>query len=129
MVRISPSVTLELKSGQTITIDIEEARQISRSLAKFVQDVNSHAAKARVKKGRGNAMKGAATIPHMSEAKKNEILKHVNKKVSRRPRTLSSLLKGVSYVPNHLPSIRKIVEAQQNISKEQKGKRTFYYRK
>jgi hypothetical protein len=84
--------------------------------------------RTRVKKGRKNAMRGAATIPRMSEAKKNEILNHVSKKVSTRPSTLSNLLKGVSYVPNHLPQIRSMVESQPQVSKRQIGKRTYYFK-
>jgi hypothetical protein len=84
--------------------------------------------RTRVKKERKNAMRGAATIPRMSEAKKNEILNHVSKKVSTRPSTLSNLLKGVSYVPNHLPQIRSMVESQPQVSKRQIGKRTYYFK-
>lgn len=65
----------------------------------------------------------------MSEAKKNEIMKHINKKISKTPRTLSSLLKGVSYVPNHLPTIRQAVESQKSIDKKIIGKRTYYLTK
>ncbi len=128
MVRISPSVTLELKSGQTITIDIDEAQEVIRGLAKFVQGDNGHA-KASIKKVRKNARKDSVSIPNMSEAKKNEIMKHINKKISKTPRTLSSLLKGVSYVPNHLPTIRQAVESQKSIDKKIIGKRTYYLTK
>jgi hypothetical protein len=130
MVKISPSVTLVLeKSGQTITIDLDEARQIIKGLSKFVQEGNSHAGKipqAGVKKGR---KKGLAMVPRMSETKKNEILKHVSKKLSARPRTLSNLLRGVSYVPNNLPMIRAMIENQDNVAKKVIGKRTYYSKK
>jgi hypothetical protein len=64
----------------------------------------------------------------MSDAKKKEILDHVNKQLSAKPRALSNLLKGVSYVPNHLPHIRKMIEDQKHVSKKAIGKRIFYYR-
>jgi hypothetical protein len=67
-------------------------------------------------------------ISHMSYAKKKEILDHINKQLSAKPRTLSNLLKGVSYVPNHLPHIRKMIEDQKHVSKKAIGKRIFYYR-
>ncbi|HEX7032946.1 MAG TPA: hypothetical protein VF172_08105 [Nitrososphaera sp.] len=126
MVRINPSVTLELKSGQTITIDLDEAQEIIKGLTKFVQDGSNHAAKANIKKGRKNAKRGATGAPGMSEAKKNEIIRHVNKKISKTPKTLSNLLKGVSYVPNHLPAIRQAVENEKGIDKRIIGKRTYY---
>lgn len=128
MVRISPSVTLELKSGQTVTIDIDEAQEIIRGLAKFVQGDSGNAAKA-ILKERKNTRKGSTSIPKMSEAKKNEIIRHVNKKISKTPRTLSNLLKGISYVPNHLPTIRQAVESQKSIDKKIIGKRTYYLAK
>jgi hypothetical protein len=125
MVKVSPSVTLELKSGQTITIDLEEAQQIIRGLSKFVHD-GSRAGKT-FRPGVEARKKGPVTVPRMSEAKRNEILKHVNKKLSSKPRTLSNLLKGVSYVPNYLPAIRQMVEDQKHVSKKMIGKRTFYF--
>jgi hypothetical protein len=65
----------------------------------------------------------------MSDAKKREIMDNVDKKLSSTPKTLSALLDGVSYVPNYLPAIRKMVEEKQNIAKKQMGKRTFYFLK
>lgn len=67
--------------------------------------------------------------PHISEEKKKEIIDHVNKKLSGTPQTLSSLLDGVSYVPNYLPFIRKMVEGQNGVAKKAVGKRTLYFRK
>ncbi len=144
MVRINPSITLELeKGGQRITIDLKEAKEIIRSLSKFVKD-NDASLKAntttRSKRTRKNARKShqllqkrmpaaaSQKISHMSDAKKKEILDHVNKQLSAKPRTLSNLLKGVSYVPNHLPHIRKMIEDQKHVSKKAIGKRIFYYR-
>jgi vacuolar-type H+-ATPase subunit E/Vma4 len=144
MVRINPSITLELeKGGQRITIDLKEAKEIVRSLSKFVKD-NDASLKAntttRSKSTRKNARKShqllqkrrpaaaSQKISHMSDAKKKEILDNVNKQLSAKPRTLSNLLKGVSYVPNHLPHIRKMIEDQKHVSKKAIGKRIFYYR-
>jgi hypothetical protein len=143
MVRINPSITLELeKGGQRITIDLKEAKEIVRSLSKFVKD-NDASLKAntttRSKRTRKNARKShqllqkrmpaaSQKISHMSDAKKKEILDNVNKQLSAKPRTLSNLLKGVSYVPNHLPHIRKMIEDQKHVSKKAIGKRIFYYR-
>jgi vacuolar-type H+-ATPase subunit E/Vma4 len=144
MVRINPSITLELeKGGQRITIDLKEAKEIIRSLSKFVKD-NDASLKAntttRSKRTRKNARKShqllqkrmpaaaSQKISHMSDAKKKEILDYVNKQLSAKPRTLSNLLKGVSYVPNHLPHIRKMTEDQKHVSKKVIGKRIFYYR-
>ena len=143
MVRINPSITLELeKGGQRITIDLKEAKEIIRSLSKFVKD-NDASLKAntttRSKRTRKNARKShqllqkrmpaaSQKISHMSDAKKKEILDNVNKQLSAKPRTLSNLLKGVSYMPNHLPHIRKMIEDQKHVSKKAIGKRIFYYR-
>jgi vacuolar-type H+-ATPase subunit E/Vma4 len=144
MVRINPSITLELeKGGQRITIDLKEAKEIVRSLSKFVKD-NDASLKAntttRSKRTRKNARKShqllqkrmpaaaSQKISHMSDAKKKEILDHVNKQLSAKPRALSNLLKGVSYVPNHLPHIRKMIEDQKHVSKKTIGKRISYYR-
>jgi hypothetical protein len=144
MVRINPSITLELeKDGQRIAIDLKEAKEIIRSLSKFVKD-NDASLKAntttRSKRTRKNARKShqllqkrmpaaaSQKISHMSDAKKKEILDHVNKQLSAKPRALSNLLKGVSYVPNHLLHIRKMIEDQKHVSKKAIGKRIFYYR-
>lgn len=144
MVKINPSITLELeKGGQRITIDLKEAKEIVRSLSKFVKD-NDASLKAntttRSKRTRKNARKShqllqkrmpaaaSQKISHMSDAKKKEILDHVNKQLSAKPRTLSNLLESVSYVPNHLPHIRKMIEDQKHVSKKAIGKRIFYYR-
>ncbi len=144
MVRINPSITLELeKDGQRIAIDLKEAKEIIRSLSKFVKD-NDASLKAntttRSKRTRKNARKSyqllqkrmpaaaSQKISHMSYAKKKEILDYVNKQLSAKPRTLSNLLEGVSYVPNHLPQIRKMLEDPKHLAKKAIGKRIFYYR-
>ena len=121
MVKINPSITLELKGGKMITIDLDEAHEVIKGLARFVQGGNGHAARKKSK----NTRKGST---QMSEAKKAEIIKHVNKRLSSKPRTLSNLLKGISYVPNNLPAIRQLVEGQPRVSKRMIGKRMYYQR-
>jgi len=130
LVKINPSVTLELKSGQKVTIDLEEARQIIKGLTKFVED-GEYAMKAppsRVQKRKGRKNVEQTKIAHMSEAKRVAILTHLNNQLSARPKTISNLLKGISYVPNHLPHIRRMIEGQRNVAKKRIGKRIFYYR-
>ena len=130
LVKINPSVTLELKSGQKVTIDLEEAGQIIKGLSRFVED-GEYAMKARpsrVQKRKGRKNVDQSKIPHMSEAKRMAILTHLNNQLSAKPKTMSNLLKGISYVPNHLPHIRKMIEGQHNVAKRRIGKRIFYYR-
>lgn len=139
MVKINPFITIELTKGnEKLTIDSEEAKQIIKELAEFVR--NDHYGKNKTsqikirkrevqKTDRKNRRLSNKKILYMSDAKRKEILQHINKQISARPKTLSNLLKGASYVPNHLPYIRKMVENQQRLAKKMRGKRTFYYRK
>jgi len=130
LVKINPSVTLELKSGQKVTIDLEEAGQIIKGLTRFVED-GEYAMKAppsRVQNRKGRKNVEQTRIAHMSEAKRIAILTHLNNQLSARPKTISNLLKGISYVPNHLPHIRRMIEGQRNVAKKRMGKRIFYYR-
>lgn len=139
-IRVSPSITLKLgKSGQTITIDFEEAKEIVKSLSNFLNQGGSattttaigrsiEEASAVKRKGEGGKG-GAIKVPYMSENKRQEIVKHISRHLSTKPKTLSTLLKGVSYIPNYLPAIRQMVESQGNIHKEKIGKRTYYSKK
>ena len=130
LVKINPSVTLELKSGQKVTIDLEEAGQIIKGLTKFVED-GEYAIKAppsRIQKRKDRQNVEQKGIPHMSEAKRTAILKHLNNQLSAKPKTISKLLNGITYVPNYLPHIRKMIEGQRNVAKKRIGKRIFYYR-
>lgn len=138
MAKIRSSITLELKSGQQITLDLDEVKDIVKSLAKFVSD-NSQNSSARVatakRVARNRIVKqkkpksARYKIAAMSERKKQAILEHINKQLSSRPRTLSNLLKGISYVPNHLPAIRDMIESQPNVTKQTIGKRIYYSHK
>jgi len=130
LVKINPSVTLELKSGQKVTIDLEEAGQIIKGLTKFVEDgeYGTKAPPSRVQKRKGHKNVEPSKIAHMSEAKRITILTHLNNQLSAKPKTISNLLKGISYVPNHLPHIRRMIEGQRNVAKKRMGKRIFYYR-
>ena len=127
MVKISSSIMLELKSGQKISLSLQEAKELNRDLAKFVEDGKAPPV---VERRRKNALRNYSRqkreVPGMSGAKKNEILKYINKKLSEQPRTLSNLLEGVSYIPNHLPMIRQILEGQPHVAKKAIGKRTYY---
>lgn len=127
MMKIEPSITLELQSGERISLGIDEAIELTRGLAKVVEEVKiEQPDQKRYKIVTKRYAKQARRIPGMSEAKKNEILRHVQKRLSSEPRTLSNLLKGISYIPNHLPTIRQFVEHQEYISKRTIGKRTYY---
>jgi hypothetical protein len=146
MVRIQPSITIDLgKAGQKLTLEIEEAKELYNTLAKFLKmgssnsswQSSSHSgaadptANVAIRKGRrGRGRKPSKTSFSISEAKTKEILEHINKQLSdTKPRTLTNLLKGVSYVPNHIPLIRQAVENQDKIAKKKIGKRTYYLRK
>ena len=144
MVRIQPSITIDMgKAGQKLTLEIEEAKELYNTLAKFLNMGSNNSrwqsrhsstgptANIAVRKGGGRrGRKPSKTSFSMSEAKTNEILEHINKQLSdNKPRTLTNLLKGVSYVPNHIPLIRQAVENQDKIAKKKIGKRTYYLRK
>ena len=156
--RISPTIVLRLeKDGQRITIDVEEAKELIRDLGSFVKENNTDQSdlknhllasgqrKYRIERNRriaqyqlqlqerplqstGSHIEKVPRI-YMSEAKIKAITHHINRELSSRPRTLSSLLKGVSYMPNHLSVIRNIVESQSSVGKRKIGKRTYYFRK
>ena len=132
MVKINPSVTLELRGGQKVTIELEEARDVIKGLAKFVQNGEYSNAKMVTSQLQQRRKRSKivlkAKIPHMSDSKRTTILQHIEKRLSAEPRTISKLLKGTSYVPNHLPYIRRMIESQRNVAKKNIGKRTFYYR-
>ena len=129
LVKINPSVTLELKSGQKVTIDLEEARQIIKGLTKFVEDGEfAKVPPPRIQRRKDRKNVEQTKIAHMSEAKRIAILTHLNNQLSAKPKTISNLLKGISYVPNHLPHIRRMIEGQRNVAKKRIGKRIFYYR-
>lgn len=139
MVKINPSITIELeKGGRKITIDMDEARQIIKNLAKFVQDGYNKKPtrekriykkrKASIKAQKRQVLLAKRTL-HMSEKKRREILQHINKQLSTKPKTLSNLLNGISYVPNYLPSIRAMVEKQKDVARKLIGKRTYYFQR
>jgi hypothetical protein len=132
VVKINPSVTLELGDGQKITINLEEAGQLIKGLIKFVQKgeyAGMTTQQIEIQKRKGSRNAEQTKIPHMSEAKRTAILKHLDKQLSVKPKTISNLLKGITYVPNHLPHIRRMLEDQRGVAKKRMGKRTFYYRR
>jgi hypothetical protein len=142
LVRAKSSITLELdKSGQTITLGVDEAKQVIKNLARLLNKTRIGigrkkragrmvVTKKRRQKRKNNKMtKKKGKILSMSETKRQEIMEHVYRQLSARPKTLSALLKGISYSPNYLPMIRKLVESRGNISHRMIGKRTYYARK
>lgn len=135
MVKITKSVSIEIeKDGKSITITPDELEEIKRQLDDAIRErgrefrsklQSSQAAKI----SSSRVVAPAPKAFHMSDAKKKEVMDHVNKRLSAKPKTLSALLDGVSYVPNYLPMIRKMVESQNNVAKKEVGKRTLYFRK
>jgi hypothetical protein len=170
VLKVSRSITLQLeKSGQKITLDFDEAKEIIKSLPQLANQMRGNVAttttiedngkqnstttkKRRVKaayknekkrgkrrtrgrksskKDNSSPQKGRKTkVPYMSENKRQEIIKHISRQLSAKPKTLSALLEGVSYVPNYLPTIRQMVESRgKNIHREKIGKRIYYSKK
>ena len=134
VVKITKSVTIEIeKDGKSITITPDELEEIKRQLDDAIRE-RGREFRAKLQSGQANisASRVASPAPkafHMSDAKKKEVMDHVNKRLSAKPKTLSALLDGVSYVPNYLPMIRKMVEGQNNVAKKQVGKRTLYFKR
>jgi hypothetical protein len=136
MVKVTKSVSIEIeKNGQKIVLGPDEIEDIKRQLDAAIRE-KGRELRAKIKVKRKASKKAppsssahAAAVYHMSDVKKKEIMDNANKKLSDTPKTLSALLDGVSYVPNYLPVIRKMVESQHNVAKKQVGKRTLYYLK
>jgi len=140
MVKVKPTFTLDLENGQRITLDLKEAKELVKILGKQINKermVADHINNVKVgftkKMGRRKNKRTKNILgryqertPSMSEEKRSEILGHINKRLSSKPVTLSSLLKGISYSPNYLPYIRRIVEDQSNVAKRKIGKRIYY---
>lgn len=128
--KISSNITVEIGGRQRISLSLDEARKLIVNLSKFIED-------NRIMQGRNHPRARAVhmhvarkkKIPGISEAKMNEIVKHVERELSETPRTLSNLLNGISYIPNHLPMIRERIEKEPHISRKIVGKRTYYFLK
>lgn len=141
MVKVTRSVSIEIeKNGQKIILGPDEIDDIKRQLDAAIREKGREfrangiktvkvKRKAGKKQAPSSSGRAAAVVYHMSDMKKKEIMDNANKKLSDTPKTLSALLDGVSYVPNYLPVIRKMVESQHNVAKKQVGKRTLYYLK
>ncbi|WP_148699251.1 hypothetical protein [Candidatus Nitrososphaera evergladensis] len=130
MVKVTKSVYIEIeKDGQKITFGPDEIEDIKRQLDAAIREKGREFHAKTKARRKVKALAKVATVYHMSDDKKKEIINNVNKKLSGTPKTLSALLDGVSYVPNYLPVIRKMVESQQNVARKQVGKRTLYYLK
>ena len=135
VVKITKSVSIEIeKDGKSITITPDELEEIKKQLDAAIKE-RGREFRAKLQSNQATKISSsrvAAPAPkafHMSDAKKKEIMDHVSKRLSAKPRTLSGLLDGVSYVPNYLLMIRKMVEGQNNVAKKQVGKRTLYFKR
>ena len=131
MVKVTKSVVIEIeKDGQRMTLFQSEFDDIKRQLESAVREkgreVKVSSQKPAAKAPSGKKQKQPV---HMSEEKRKGIMFNVDKKLSETPKTLSALLDGVSYVPNYLPAIRKMVEGRRDVAKKIVGKRTLYFRK
>lgn len=108
---------------------MKEAGELYLKLGNMLTDGREAGKKKSGRKSRTTFAGSSRTTVTMSDARRQEILEHLNKQVSDTPRTLTNLLKGVKYSPSQLPLIRNMVESQQSIRAKAKGKRTLYLRK
>jgi hypothetical protein len=128
MVKITKSVTIEIeKDGQRMTLTQSEIEDIKRQLDAAVREKGREVRTSRKPaKAKASKKQQQQQVVHMSDEKRKEIMANVDKKLSSTPKTLSALLDGVSYVPNYLPAIRKMVEGRKDVAKKVVGKRTLY---
>ena len=127
MVKVTKSVMIEIeKDGNRITLNQSEFDDIKRQLEAAVREKGRE---VKVSQKQAKATSSKKQPVHMSEEKRKGIMSNVDKKLSETPKTLSALLDGVSYVPNYLPAIRKMVEGRRDVVKKIVGKRTLYFRK
>jgi hypothetical protein len=127
MVKVTKSVMIEIeKDGKRITLNQSEFDDIKRQLEAAVREKGRE---VKVSQKPAKATSSKKQPVHMSEEKRKGIMSNVDKKLSETPKTLSALLDGVSYVPNYLPAIRKMVEGRRDVVKKIVGKRTLYFRK
>lgn len=121
MVKITKSFTIEIeKDGQTIAFGQDEIQALKSALEEALRE-KGHEARTKAQPNNSKSQ--------VSEEKKKQIMDHVGKRLSSRPQTLSSLLNGISYAPNTLPFLRRMVEGRRDIRKKTEGKRTYYLRK
>src|SRR6476620_10865912 len=107
VVKITKSVSIEIeKDGKSITITPDELEEIKRQLDGAIRErgreFRAKLQSSQAKIGSSHVAPPAPKAFHMSDAKKKEVMAHVNKRLSAKPKTLSALLDGVSYVPNYL---------------------------
>jgi hypothetical protein len=146
-VKIGKAISIELRDGQRLSLSLKETRELYRKLGKMLADAvegerkkTNKANPTRKEKSR-IARKGSRAVStkssssssgkiiSLSDVKRQEILSHLNREISATPRTLTNLLKGVSYSASQLPAIRSIIESQQGVRAKTKGKRTLYLKK
>lgn len=137
--KIGKAISIELRDGQRLTLSLKETKELYTKLESILSTSrigtrgNGEKKKVRGKKKSVRKSKGRSAKPShsrlivtLSDAKKQEVLKHLNNEISQTPRTLTNLLKGVSYSASQIPAIRTLIEGEQNIKAKAKGKRTLY---
>ena len=146
--KIGKAISIELRDGQRLSLSLKETRELYRKLGKMLADAVegerkktnkanlTRKEKSRIARKRSRAVStksssssSSGKIISLSDAKRQEILSHLNREISATPRTLTNLLKGVSYSASQLPAIRSIIESQQGVRAKTKGKRTLYLKK
>jgi hypothetical protein len=143
-VKIDKAISIQLRDGQRLSLSLKETKELYARLGEILAEGdrrgrrkrrskkeatrNSGKRKYRTRSPRSTTSSSRVAMS-LSDAKKQEVLAHLNKELSKTPRTLTNLLKGVSYSASQLPAIRSIVESQENIAAKAKGKRTLYLKK
>lgn len=131
-VRTDPTITIE-KDNSKVILTIVEAAEVKQLLddflAKYADSATVTSLSNRKPANTSILKEVTATPVHMSEDKKKQLRDHVLKKLTAEPQSLTTLLKGVSYVPNYLPFIRDMIEQDDAIGVYNVGKRAMYYKK
>lgn len=136
--KIGKAIYIELRDGQRLTLSWKETKELYTKLESMLSTnrIDTREKEEKVRRGKKKSVrksKGRSAKPShsrlmvpLSDAKKQEVLRHLNNEISQTPRTLTNLLKGVSYSASQLPAIRTLIEGEQNIKAKAKGKRTLY---
>ncbi|AIF82361.1 hypothetical protein NTE_00279 [Candidatus Nitrososphaera evergladensis SR1] len=127
--KIGKAISIELDDGQRLSLSLKEAGELYLKLGKMLTYDREAGKNKSGRKSRTTFARSSNTTVTLSDAKRQEILAHLNKQISDTPRTLTNLLKGAKYSPSQLPLIRNMVESQQSIKAKAKGKRILYLRK
>lgn len=144
--KIDKAISIQLRDGQRLSLSLKETEELYAKLGEILAEGNRKGRRGRRERiGKKKAIRNSGKRKYrtrslkstsssgvtmsLSDAKKQEVLAHLNKELSETPRTLTNLLKGVSYSASQLPAIRSIVENQDNVAAKSKGKRTLYLKK